>query len=200
MKIKRITCLTSVLSLALSSSLLAQDPAMATEAEAGAMIGATIGEAKSETVKDAIAPGSLTDIVRDSVTFSILTKALKASGLDVTLGEKGSFTLFAPTDEAFQKLPPGALDQLMLPENKEKLRSLLLYHVVPGKMMAADLKVGDVKTMNGEKLEIDLEDSEIEVGDTKIFSADVVATNGVMHSIGEVLVPESLDGFAGLDD
>lgn len=194
MKIKRITCLTAALSLAVNSSLLAQKPAV--EAEAGAMI----GNAKPGTDQDGIAPGSLSATIRDSVTFSILTKALKTSGLDVTLGEKGAFTIFAPTDEAFQKLPQGALDQLLLPENKEKLRSLLLYHVISGKMMAADLKDGDVKTMNGEKLEIDVDESEIEVGNTKIFSADVVATNGVMHSIGEVLVPESLDGFAGLDD
>ncbi len=147
-----------------------------------------------------IEPGTLTTTIQDSVTFGTLAAALKASGLDVTLGQKGTFTIFAPTDEAFGKLPKGALEKLLLPENKEKLRSLLLYHVVAGKVMASDLKDGEVKTMNGEKVEIDVEESEIEIDDSKIFSSDVIATNGVMHSIGEVLVPKSLDGFAGLDD
>lgn len=194
MKIKQISNLTVALSFALSSSLLAQEPVV--EAE----VAAKTGETQSEVVKDTIAPGSLTDTIRDSVTFSILTKALKASGLDITLSEKGAFTIFAPTDEAFTKLPEGTLDKLLLPENKEKLRSLLLHHVVSGNLMVADLKDGELKTMNGEKLEIDVEGSEIQVGDTKIFGSEVVATNGVMHSVGEVIVPESLDEFAGLED
>ncbi len=146
-----------------------------------------------------VQPGSLTAIITDSATFSTLTKALKAAELDVTLGAKGEFTIFAPTDEAFGKLPAEVLTKLMLPENKEKLRSLLLYHVIAGRMLAADLIDGDVKTMNGEKVKIEVEADEIELEGSKVFSADVVATNGVMHSIGTVLVPESLDGFAGLD-
>ncbi len=87
----------------------------------------------------------------------------------------------------------------MLPENKEKLRSLLLYHVVPGRVLAAELKDGEVKTMNGEKLEFDVESDKIEVQDTKVFSADVIATNGVMHSVGKVLIPKSLEDFSPLD-
>ncbi len=145
-----------------------------------------------------VLPGSLASVIADSASFSTLTKALKASGLDVTFGKKDEFTIFAPTDEAFGKLPAGTLTKLMLPENKEKLRMLLLYHVVAGKVVAADLTDGDVKTVNGEKLKIDVEAEKIEVDGAKIYSADVSATNGVMHSIGKVLVPESLDGFAGL--
>lgn len=143
--------------------------------------------------------GSLADLVSDSVTFSTLKAALKAAELDVTLGGKEIFTIFAPTDEAFDKLPVGMLGKLMLPENKEKLRSLLLYHVIPGKMLAADLKDGDVKTMNGEKVKIDVDGDKIQIGDAKVFSSDVMATNGVMHSIGTVLIPKSLDGFSGLE-
>jgi uncharacterized surface protein with fasciclin (FAS1) repeats len=146
-----------------------------------------------------VQPGTLTAMIADSATFSTLTKALKAAGLDTTLGNKGEFTIFAPTDEAFGKVPAEVLTKLMLPENKEKLRSLLLYHVVAGKVLAADLKKGDVKTMNGEKVKINVESDKIEVGGSKVFSADVAASNGVMHSIGEVLIPKSLDGFAGLD-
>ena len=147
----------------------------------------------------AVKPGSLTQLVSDSVSFSTLKAALKSSGLDVTLGEKGTFTLFAPTDEAFDKLPAGTLGKLLLPENKEKLRSLLLFHVIPGQVLAADLKAGEVKTMNGEKVKIEIEDDKVEVSDAKVFSTDVMANNGVMHSIGQVMIPKSLDGFSGLD-
>jgi uncharacterized surface protein with fasciclin (FAS1) repeats len=146
----------------------------------------------------AIASGSLTMVLADSATFSTLTAALKAAELDATLGGKDMFTVFAPTDEAFGKLPEGTLDKLLLPENKEKLRMLLLYHVVAGKVLAADLASGEVKSVNGEKLEIEVSSDKIEVEGTKVFSADVPATNGTMHSIGEVLVPKSLDGFADL--
>ncbi len=148
-----------------------------------------------------IAPGTLTATIGDSVSFSTLKKALIASGLDVTLADKkGVYTIFAPTDEAFDKLSPGTLGKLMLPQNKEKLRSLLLYHVVAGKVLASDLKDGEVTTMNGEKVKIEVDGPKIEVGSTKVFSTDVMASNGVMHSIGEVIVPKSLEGFSGLKD
>ena len=149
--------------------------------------------------KATVIPGTLTAVVADSATFAVLTKALKAANLNLTLGGKDQFTIFAPTDDAFGKLPKETLAKLLLPENKEKLRMLLLYHVVAGKVLSTDLMDGDVKTVNGEKLSIDVSADKIEVNGAKIFSADVVAKNGVMHSIGEVLIPESLDGFVGLD-
>ncbi len=151
------------------------------------------------TEKATVLPGSLTTVIADSATFSTLTKALKAAELDLTLGGKDMFTVFAPTDEAFGKLPAETLTKLMLPENKEKLRMLLLFHVVSGKVTASELTDGDVKTVNGEKISVDVSDDEVEVNGAKVYSADVPATNGVMHSIGEVLVPKSLDGFVGLD-
>ena len=154
-----------------------------------------------EKVVVAIEKGSIASALGDSATFSILTKALQVTGLDATLGSnKGTFTIFAPTDEAFSKLPPGALDKLMLPENNEKLRSLLLYHVLPGSFAMADLKNGEIKTMNGEKIEVDIKSNTKQVEDSKIASADLVATNGVIHSIDKVMVPHSLDGFAKLDE
>jgi uncharacterized surface protein with fasciclin (FAS1) repeats len=157
------------------------------------------GKAVTEEKNPAVKPSSLTAVIADSASFSTLTKALKATGLDVTLGNKDEYTVFAPTDEAFGKLPAGTLTKLMLPENKEKLRMLLLYHVVAGRMIAADLITGDVKTVNGEKLKISVSTDKIEVDGAKVFSADVIAVNGVIHSIGKVLVPKSLDGFVGLD-
>jgi uncharacterized surface protein with fasciclin (FAS1) repeats len=151
-----------------------------------------------EKVKNAIEGKSITDLVSDSTTFSTLKKALKAAELDVTLGSKGAYTLFAPTDEAFDKLPAGTLSKLLLPENKEKLRSLLLYHVVPGKLLAAELKNGEVKTLNGEKVKIDADGKKVEVNQANVYGADISANNGVVHTIGKVLVPESLKGFQGL--
>jgi uncharacterized surface protein with fasciclin (FAS1) repeats len=91
------------------------------------------------------------------------------------------------------------LGKLMLPENKEKLRSLLLYHVVAGKVLAADLKEGDVKTMNGEKVKIVIDGKQVQINESKVSSTDVMANNGVIHSIGTVLVPESMKDFSPLD-
>ncbi len=143
--------------------------------------------------------GSLSNVIADSASFSTLTKALKATGLDATLGKKDEYTIFAPTDEAFGKLPAGTLTKLMLPENKEKLRMLLLYHVIAGKVASTQMTDGEVKTVNGAKLNIDVSSDKIEIDGNKVFSADVAATNGVMHSIGKVLVPKALVGFAGLE-
>lgn len=185
MKIKYLTHITLLISMA------AFNPVAFAESETAKKTGI-------EAEAAAITPGSLTTVIADSATFSTLTAALKAAGLDATLGGKDEFTVFAPTDEAFGKLPEGTLDKLLLPENKEKLRMLLLYHVVAGKVLAANLASGDVKTVNGEKLKIDVSSDKIEVDGAKVFSADVPANNGTMHSLGKVLVPKSLDGFAGL--
>lgn len=145
------------------------------------------------------APGSVASVIHDGVTFSILAKLVKAAELEETLSGKGPFTVFGATDEAFGKLPSGALDKLLLPENKEKLRALVTYHVIPGQFLASSLQDGDVKTMSGDKVEIDVDGKKIEVDDAKVVSTDVVANNGVFHAIDKVLVPKTLDGFAGLD-
>jgi uncharacterized surface protein with fasciclin (FAS1) repeats len=193
MKTKNLTRLALLISLAVTPAAFAAET----------VIEKTTTEEKTvtETAKPAVAePGTLTATIGDSVTFSTLKQALAAAGLDATLADKkGVYTIFAPTDEAFDKLPAGTLGKLLLPQNKEKLRSLLLYHVVPGKVLATELKSGEVTTMNAEKVKIKVEDEKIEVGDTKIYTS-VVASNGVLHSIGEVLVPKSLEGFSGLKD
>ena len=183
------------------SDRTALDPKMQTEEKV--VVPSTTTTIEEKVVAVPVTPpvkqGSLTDLVSDSVSFSTLKAALKASELDVTLGQKGVYTIFAPTDEAFDKLPAGTLGKLMLPENKEKLRSLLLYHVIPGQMLAVDLKDGQVKTMNGEKVKFEVKDGKVEIDDAKVFSTDVMANNGVMHSIGNVMIPKSLEGFSGLE-
>lgn len=145
-------------------------------------------------------PNTIAKWVMDGQTFSILEKAVEAAGLTETLKGAGPFTVFAPTDEAFGKLPEGTLSQLLLPENKEKLRSLLLYHVVAGNFPAAKLADAELKTVNGEKIEIDVDGDGVEVEDSKVVNADRVASNGVVHVIDKVMVPKSLDGFADLDE
>ena len=161
-------------------------------------------EAKTDKTKAAAeekipAPGSVASVIHDGVTFSILAKLVKAAELEETLSGPGPFTVFGATDEAFGKLPAGTLDKLMLPENKEKLRTLVTYHVIPGQFLSSSLKDGEVKTLSGDKLTIDVDGKDIDVDETKVVSTDVMANNGVFHAVGKVLVPKTLDGFAGLD-
>ncbi len=132
---------------------------------------------------------TVAELVMGSPSHSTLVKALKATGLDATLGTDGPYTVFAPTDAAFDKLPAGALGNLMMPENKEKLKAILLYHVVSGKMAAADLKSGEVKTLNGAMLDVKVDSDKVMVDKTPVAKADMMAANGVVHSIGTVLMP-----------
>lgn len=204
MKTKDLSQLALLLSLAAATPAAfaedspAEKPSIRQSAVEAVKDTAEAAKGAVEKVKNVVEGKSIMDLVSDSTTFSTLKKALIAAELDVTLGSKGAYTLFAPTDEAFDKLPTGALNKLLLPENKEKLRSLLLYHVVPGKLLAAELKNGEVKTLNGEKVKIDADGKKVEVDNAKVYSADVSANNGVMHTIGKVLIPKSLKGFEGL--
>ncbi len=134
------------------------------------------------------------DIVDTAVAagqFTTLAKALTAAGLVDTLKGKGPFTVFAPTDDAFAKLPAGTLDDLLKPENKEKLKAILLYHVVPGKVTAAKvMKLTSAKTVNGQELKISVVNGKVMVNDATVVKADVEASNGVIHVIDAVLLPK----------
>ncbi len=126
--------------------------------------------------------------------FTTLVKALQAAELVDALKGKGPFTVFAPTDAAFAKLPKGTLDELLKPENKEKLRSILLYHVVAGRYLAADvkkLKSGtQVETLlKGKKITVTHKRDGIYVNDAKVIKTDVMASNGVIHVIDKVILP-----------
>ncbi|MGA9576020.1 MAG: fasciclin domain-containing protein [Terrimicrobiaceae bacterium] len=101
----------------------------------------------------------------------------------------GPFTVFAPTDEAFAKLPKGTVDNLLKPENKEKLVAVLTYHVVPGKIMAADVATGDAQTVGGKKLPIKVNKGKVKAGAANVVKTDIAASNGVIHVIDTVLIP-----------
>ena len=122
--------------------------------------------------------------------FKTLCAAVGAAGLVETLQGAGPFTVFAPTDEAFAKLPAGTVETLLKPENKAKLAGILTYHVVAGKVMAADVKTMKAKTVNGKELDIKVADGHVTVDSAKVVKADVVASNGVIHVIDTVVLPK----------
>jgi uncharacterized surface protein with fasciclin (FAS1) repeats len=123
--------------------------------------------------------------------FKTLVAAIKAAGLVETLQGKGPFTVFAPTDEAFAKLPAGTVENLLKPENKEKLVAILTYHVLSGKVMAADVKTMDAKTVQGQSVDIIVADAGVTVNGAKVLKTDVLAENGVIHVIDTVILPKS---------
>jgi len=131
------------------------------------------------------------DIVDTAVSagqFTTLVKALKAADLVDALKQKGPYTVFAPTDEAFAKLPAGALDSLL--KDKAKLAAVLKYHVVPGKVMATQVKPGAVKTLQGQTLTISTKDGSVMVDEAKVIKTDIDTSNGVIHVIDSVLMPK----------
>ena len=122
-------------------------------------------------------------------SFNTLVAAVKAAGLVETLQGPGPFTVFAPTDAAFAKLPKGTVEDLLKPENKAKLVAILTYHVVAGKVMAADVKTMKAKTVNGQSLDVKVTDGGVTVDNAKVVKTDVAASNGVIHVIDTVVLP-----------
>jgi len=136
---------------------------------------------------------SAADIVETAVAgnFNTLVAAVKAAGLVDTLKGPGPFTVFAPTDEAFAKLPPGTLESLLKPENKAKLQSILTYHVVAGKVLAKDVvKLDSAKTVEGQSVTIKTLNGAVMVDGAHVTKTDIVASNGVIHVIDSVLLPK----------
>jgi len=135
------------------------------------------------------------DIVDTAVSagqFETLAAALGAAGLVDTLKGDGPFTVFAPTDEAFAKLPDGTVESLLKPENKDQLTAVLTYHVVPGSVMAADVvKISEAETVNGADIDVAVKDGGVMINNAKVTAADVTASNGVIHVIDTVLLPPS---------
>ncbi len=157
--------------LALPGMLTAQETHGYSETPAAAV--------KGDVIETAVAAGS----------FTTLAKAIEAAGLTETLEGKGPFTVFAPTDEAFAKLPAGALDALL--KDKARLTTILTYHVVAGRVGSKDVAgMSSAKTVNGKELSIKVKDGMVKVDQATVTQADIPATNGVIHVIDEVLTPQ----------
>jgi uncharacterized surface protein with fasciclin (FAS1) repeats len=153
-------------------------------AAAVAAIGLAVGSANARAAEK--------DIIETAIRagqFKTLAAALGAAGLADTL-KGGSFTVFAPNDEAFAKLPVGTVENLLKPENKDQLTAILTYHVVPGKVTAADVvKLKKTKTVNGKMLNITVRGDAVMLNDAKVTATDIAASNGVIHVIDRVILP-----------
>lgn len=137
---------------------------------------------KKDIVDTAVAAGS----------FNTLVAAVKAAGLVDTLKGEGPFTVFAPTDEAFAKLPAGTVEDLLKPENKDKLIAVLTYHVVPGSVMAADVvNLSEAKTVQGQSVKIKANKKGVMIDNAKVVKTDIATSNGVIHVIDSVILPRS---------
>jgi uncharacterized surface protein with fasciclin (FAS1) repeats len=145
------------------------------------VLGSTFARASKQDIVDtAVAAGQ----------FKTLAKALDAAGLVATLKGSGPFTVFAPTDAAFAKLPAGTLQNLLKPENKAKLTAILTYHVVPGAVTAEQVtKLSEAKTVNGAVLKVSLRDGKVMINDADVVKPDIETSNGVIHVIDAVLLP-----------
>lgn len=132
----------------------------------------------------------IVDVAVSAGSFETLVAAVKAAGLVEVLKSDGPFTVFAPTDKAFKALPEGTVAELLKPENKDKLVAILTYHVVPGKVMAADVvKLSNAKTVQGQEVSITTSDKGVKVDGASVVKTDIPASNGVIHVIDAVILP-----------
>lgn len=152
----------------------------------------TTTAAEETTTTAAEEVGNIVEVASGNEDFSTLVAAVTAAGLGDALSGEGPFTVFAPTNAAFEALPAGLLDKLLLPENKDVLTAILTYHVVEGKVMAADVTAGDVPTLEGSTIAVTTEGG-VKVNDANVTATDVPASNGVIHVIDAVIVPPTVD-------
>ncbi len=142
-------------------------------------------------------PGTIAEVASGNPDFSTLVAAVTAAGLAETLSGDGPFTVFAPTNEAFEALPEGLVDTLLLEENRDVLTQILTYHVVPGEVTSDMVAPGDVATVEGSDITVSVaDDGTVMVNDAAVVAVDVMASNGVIHVIDAVLVPEGVDPTA----
>lgn len=153
--------------------------------------GLSWAQARAVPLADEPAVKDIVDTAVGAGSFKTLAKALAAADLVDTLKGAGPFTVFAPTDDAFAKLPAGTLEDLLKPENKEKLKGILTYHVVAGKAMAKDVAgMTSAKTVNGQEVKIMAKDDKVMVNDATVTKTDIHCSNGVIHVIDTVLMPK----------
>jgi uncharacterized surface protein with fasciclin (FAS1) repeats len=187
-----------VLSACGSDSNDADDAADTTEAPAVTEAPAATDAAEEEG-DDMEEAGTIVDVAVAAGSFDTLVAAVTAAGLGETLSGEGPFTVFAPTDDAFAALPAGLVECLLLDENEAALTAILTYHVVSGAVMSTDLTAGPVPTVQGEDITVDLTNGVTLNESVTVASADIEASNGVIHVIDGVLVPPSIDVPAFLE-
>ncbi|MBM0741854.1 fasciclin domain-containing protein [Phormidium sp. CLA17] len=163
------------------SSAITPSPTLAGMQKGGMM--STPTAAKTNTI---------VDVASGNQSFSTLVTAVKAAGLVETLSGKGPFTVLAPTNEAFNAIPKATLESLLKPENKAKLQKVLTYHVVPGTVLAKDVKAGSVKTVQGSPVTVKVQGGKVMVNNANVTKTDIKASNGVIHVIDKVLLPPNL--------
>ena len=157
----------------------------------GLVCGLSWAQARVVPLADCAAAKDIVDTAVGARSFKTLAKALTAADLVDTLKGAGPFTVFAPTDDAFAKLPAGTLEDLLKPENKEKLKGILTYHVVAGKVMAKDVvNLTSAKTVNGQEVKITAKDGKVMVNDATVTKTDIDCSNGVIHVVDTVLLPK----------
>lgn len=152
------------------------------------------GECSSTTYTSLSSRSAGKDIVAVAAgaeNFKTLVAAVKAAGLVETLQGEGPFTVFAPNDAAFAKLPAGTVENLLKPENRDKLIAILKYHVVPGRVLAADVKTMEAKTAQGQSVKLKVSDAGVTVDNAKVIKTDLLADNGVIHVIDSVILPNT---------
>jgi uncharacterized surface protein with fasciclin (FAS1) repeats len=151
---------------------------------------------EEEAMEEQAEVGTIVDVAVGAGTFDTLVAAVSAAGLAETLSGEGPFTVFAPTDEAFAALPAGLVDALLLPENEAALVAVLTYHVLGAEVPSSDVATGAVGTLQGEEIELVVDDNGVTVNGANVIAVDVEASNGVIHVIDAVLVPPSIDATA----
>jgi uncharacterized surface protein with fasciclin (FAS1) repeats len=176
------------LGLALSAGVTGLAPATPASAATPSALTQTVAS-KAGAAKKVEASKNVVETAIADPQFSTLVAAVQAAGLVEALASAESITLFAPTNAAFEALPAGTVENLLLPENREQLIAILTYHVVPSKVMAADVSSGNVPTLNGAQLTIDVSGGVVTVGGAQVTATDIKASNGVIHVVNRVILP-----------
>ncbi len=158
----------------------------------GTAVAAVLGMAQEHGMAQATATKDIVTTAVEAGSFKTLAAALRAAGLVDTLQGQGPFTVFAPSDEAFAKLPAGTVEKLLEPENKQRLIAVLTYHVVPAKVMAAEVvKLKAPATVNGQRVDIKVDDDKVYVDQAQVVATDIACSNGVIHVIDQVILPST---------
>ena len=176
----------------IKSLIIATAVAASASAYAGHHMAGESSMAKYDKAHQAATQSTIVDVASSNSDFSTLVAAISAGDLAEVLQGEGPFTVFAPTNEAFAALPEGTVDMLLQPENKDKLITVLTYHVVPGKVYAKDvIQLSSAKTVQGEEVAISTHDGQVMINNAHVISADIAASNGVIHVIDAVIMPNS---------